>query len=399
VVYTKGVRKYGESAAIDAATPMRLSSNTKAFTALAILRLVSEGRLALTDTLGDIFSSAAPAADPSIARREGTPIVIPATAANHDLASITVMRLLQMQSGIAAGSSADRCESYSNWVTRYTDYNVVRGLVRRDASDTSYLDGAEAFRYCNANYAILSVVAERKSGHTFESAVADITARLGMTETGIIDYAFPSVSTLPRASDKVWGHTIAHDATVTGGSRPGFAIHPTNADDQYDVGIVGDGEVWTTANDIGKWLDYWMTPTAASTDDAILGRAIYDANAGSAAGHTRTLGAGETAPAGWIHLKEAAYTAVGSAGAGYAFAWTRYGDYYSLGKQNLIAHGGATDGFRSTVEFYPYPAAAEDRAGFALLSNYHYEDDTVPEYREQFRAAEGLFKDLATHCP
>jgi len=399
--FSKGVRKVGAPGAITASTPMRLSSNSKAFTALAVLRLASRGKLDLGATLGELFTPAAAAA-PGVAAREGTPVVIPATPENERLRAVRLLDLLQMQSGIAESSpGSERCAGYWTWVSTYTDYDVLRGLVRASSSSPQHLDGDRgAHRYCNANYAILAVVAERVAGQPFEAHVKRITDELGMTQTGIIDFATPSTSTLPRQAEKVTGHvaTRAPGGAIAG--RAGYALRTTQADDQEDVGVVGDGEVWSTGEDMLTWLDYWMAPRAAGDDDPVLGRAVFDARPGPSLGTVRALAAGEPAPAGFIHLKAAAFEATGSANAGYALGWQRYGDYYELGKGDLVAHGGATEGFRSAVELYPYPAAATERAGFAVLTNYHFEDlpTGAPENREQMKAAEELFTRLARGC-
>jgi CubicO group peptidase (beta-lactamase class C family) len=381
LIYVQGVKRWGSTEPITPSTPMRLSSNTKQFTALAVLHLASQGKLDLRATLGEIFTSEAAAA-PDVRAREGEPIVIPDAPAEAALRGITVLGLLQMQSGIAAEpDDAGRCRDYAAWAPRTTDYEVLRGLARHP----QFVDGnTRVFRYCNANYAILSTVVERASHSTFEAYVRDdITGPLGMTETGIIDFAYPQVTTLPHANERPWGNVVQDDNPV-----------PHQAGDRTDAGagVVGDGEMWSTAEDMLKWLDYWNEPKGPGFVDRILGGAVYRG------GQVTPLTPGDPPPAGVIHLKEAAIRAVGSAG-GYALGWERHGDDFHLGRGPRIAHAGGTQGFRSDVEFYPYPLKPDGRAGFALMSNL---EDTLPagdpHHDMTITAAQKLFADLAGQC-
>lgn len=108
-------------------------SITKTVTAILILQLVAEGRLALTDNLGGLFP------------------MVPA-----DKESITVHQLLTHSAGFPGAIGRD-----DEVIER--DAYVQRAL----ATDLKHLPGT-AYIYSNVGYSLLAAIAERKTGQSYD---------------------------------------------------------------------------------------------------------------------------------------------------------------------------------------------------------------------------------------
>lgn len=137
-----------------AATPetnFRLASVTKQFTATAVLRLVSQGRLSLTTTLREIFPDFPPWAD-----------------------AVTVEQLLTHTAGLV-----DYEDLMPPGDAQILDDGVV-ALLR--TQDSTYFPPGSAFRYSNSAYAVLARVIEVRGGRPFAAFLEDEIFRpLGMT--------------------------------------------------------------------------------------------------------------------------------------------------------------------------------------------------------------------------
>ena len=176
-----------------------LASTTKQFTAAAILRLVDEGKLAVTDSLFHFFSWA-----PRRAR------------------SITIEQLLTHTSGIPATGAAN-------------------GMGDREAAARAILaeplDHAPgtAYHYEDEDYNLLAAIVEIASGVPFEAFVERrLLIPAGLTHTGFCGRLAPNVKIAPSARADV-------PAPCTAG------ITPVDWADRGATGLVG------TASDLLKW--------------------------------------------------------------------------------------------------------------------------------------------------
>jgi CubicO group peptidase (beta-lactamase class C family) len=156
VVLCKG---YGSSdggaAPMRADSVMAIGSNTKPFTAAAILRLQSAGKLKVSDTLGTFFPDA------------------PA-----DKRPITLHQMLTHTSGL--GEYHDVPGEGGDFATMTRDEAVRRIL----AEPLRFAPGAES-GYSNCAYTLLAVLVEQLSGRTWEDFLRDeLLLPAGMKDTG-----------------------------------------------------------------------------------------------------------------------------------------------------------------------------------------------------------------------
>jgi len=176
-----------------------LASTTKQFTAAAILRLVDEGKLAVTDSLYHFFRSA-----PRRAR------------------SITVEQLLTHTSGIAASGAAN-------------------GIGDRDAAARAILSEpldhspGTAYHYEDEDYNLLAAIVEIVAGVPFEAFVErSLLIPAGLAHTGFCGRLAPNVKVAPSA-----GRDVPPPCTA--------GTTPVDWADRGATGLLG------TAADLVKW--------------------------------------------------------------------------------------------------------------------------------------------------
>ena len=176
-----------------------LASTTKQFTAAAILRLVDEGKLAVTDSVYHFFRSA-----PRRAR------------------SITVEQLLTHTSGIAASGVANGIGDREA---------AVRAIL---AEPLDHAPGT-AYHYEDEDYNLLAAIVEVVAGVPFEAFVErSLLIPAGLAHTGFCGRLAPNVKVAPSASRDV-------PPPCTAG------ITPIDWADRGATGLVG------TAADLLKW--------------------------------------------------------------------------------------------------------------------------------------------------
>lgn len=168
-----GVRSAASGQAMTVDTPVELASLSKAFTALAILRLEREGLLARDSPVALYF----PVLD-------GT-----------DWSRVTIRHLLQHRSGLRRGHDfripccglpGDR------------DLGLVAERLAGSALET--LPG-ETFSYANSNYSLLAAVIEQVSGLSFPDYMREkIFAQLGMHRTSV-----------DEEQARLWGRADPHE--------------------------------------------------------------------------------------------------------------------------------------------------------------------------------------------
>ena len=137
-------------------TVVQIGSNTKDFTAVALLQLHERGKLNIHDSLAKFFPNA------------------PA-----DKRNITLWQLVQHTAGFPIGLGGD-----FEPLTRqaFLDAAMARPLA--------FTPGARE-QYSNTGYAILAAVIEKVSGATYDEFVRDnILKPLGLKETGLLLPAF-----------------------------------------------------------------------------------------------------------------------------------------------------------------------------------------------------------------
>jgi len=177
-----------------------LASTTKQFTAAAILKLVDQGKLAVSDSLGRFF------------RR------LP-----RDARAITVEQLLTHTSGIAPSGAAE-------------------GITERDAAVRAIFavplrrQPGESYHYEDEDYTVLAAIVEVVAGVPYEAFVErSLLIPAGLTHTGFCGRLAPNVAMAPSVG------APAVPPPCRSGSTP------IDWADRGATGLVG------TAGDLVKW--------------------------------------------------------------------------------------------------------------------------------------------------
>ncbi|MHA6522848.1 serine hydrolase domain-containing protein [Tessaracoccus sp. G1721] len=153
-------------------TPFVLGSTSKQFTALAVQRLIADGRLSLETRLDEVFTGG---------------------LGGGGLGGVTVGDLLGHTSGLSTSTGLGQW----GWWPGRPD-SIEANAEALASANPAVLPAAYA--YSNSNYDLLGAVVEQVTGQTFESAMARLVyTPLGLTHT--------SATPTPRAVDGVaMGH-------------------------------------------------------------------------------------------------------------------------------------------------------------------------------------------------
>lgn len=146
----------------DAQTAYNIASIGKKFTQTAVARLIQEGRLSLTTTLGEVLPD----------------------YPNAEARSATIAQLVGMRGGISdffgPGFEDQPKDRFSS---NHAYYEYVSHLPQRFAPGTRN-------EYCNGCYVVLGEIVERLSGMRFEDYVQrHVLAPAGMTRSGYFNSA------------------------------------------------------------------------------------------------------------------------------------------------------------------------------------------------------------------
>ncbi len=185
---------------IDADSNFEIASIAKPFTAITILRLVEQKKLALDDLIAPLLGGAALDAP--------------------GLKEVTIRHLLSHTSGLDNDSG----------ISRYDEASREAAIAKFAASKVLSKPG-EKFAYNNAGYCMLAAIIEKVTGKDFEVFVRDeIFKPAGMSDTGFVD-----------------DPALNQDQQVQ--RKPGVTmfVHP------WGWGYRGCGGILTTLNDLAKF--------------------------------------------------------------------------------------------------------------------------------------------------
>ncbi len=206
IVYERyvGFKDLRKKDSLTAQTPLQIASTSKTLTSAAVLQLVQEGRLKLTDTLGKFFP--------------GFPY-----------AGITVKLLLDHRSGLP---NYIYYMDLMGWDKHKmaTNQDVINTLINWHPPIMAHPD--KRFYYCNSNFVLLASIVEKVSGISFpEYMKKNIFEPLGMKDTYI------------RTQSQADSLRSANSYKANGG------IWPLDFTD----GPYGDKNVYSTPRDLLKW--------------------------------------------------------------------------------------------------------------------------------------------------
>lgn len=197
-----------------------IGSNTKQFTAAAIMKLVDQNKLSTTSRLEHFFDK------------------VP-----DDKKDITVHQLLTHTSGIDNGFGGD-----------FDGTTKDEFLKKAFASELILKQGG--YNYSNAGYSLLAAIIEKVSGMDYEAYLSqNILKPAGLDHTG---YLLPNWKAQPLAQG-YWHGVIPQSATVERYLKDGGV----------SWNLVGNGGLAATSNDLYKWLEALKT-------DKILSKSARD---------------------------------------------------------------------------------------------------------------------------
>jgi len=186
----------------DTRTPYLLGSLSKQFTAAAIYKLESQGKLHLADSLGRWFPEA------------------PA-----DKRGITVDQLVHHTSGLPYLPKGDLYDSLS-----------MDAVIRETLATPLDFPPGDHYAYSSPGYSMLAAIVERASGSRFDDYLRhELFQPAGMTDTGFADEAsrWPAADRTPSYS----------------GDEPDPVLFPA----PYAARTTGAGSVVSTSGDLWKW--------------------------------------------------------------------------------------------------------------------------------------------------
>lgn len=201
--------------AMTARTRIGIASGSKTFTALAVMRLVEDGRLRLDQPVRGLLG-----AD---------------LALIHD--GVTIEHLLTHTSGIGDYLDEDGDWEASDYVLTLPVHTLTTAeafLPMLDGHAQKFAPG-DRFGYCNGGYVVLALILERVTGTTYHEVVEHLVlAPAGLEHTG-----FPALNDLP--ADAALGYLSSQGNLVN-------TLH-------LPVRGNGDGGAFTTADDLHQfWL-------------------------------------------------------------------------------------------------------------------------------------------------
>lgn len=221
IVYAKGygTRTLASGAKADAQTIYPIGSNTKQFTAAAIMLLQERGRL----DIGDRVAKYVPDAPHS--------------------SEITIAELLEQESGLADYTQTPQ---YSTGFSREISPGQMLSTIQK--APLAFKPGT-SWQYSNTNYLLLSMVIAKASGETYHHfMVNELLKPLNLTTAGFASYTSAD-------PDQARGYTSFAMGTLHD------AVH-----DDYSW-FQGAGDLMMSATDLARWdiaLDSGKVVSAAS---------------------------------------------------------------------------------------------------------------------------------------
>ncbi|ROP36983.1 serine hydrolase domain-containing protein [Saccharothrix texasensis] len=203
VVHAAGYGEDSQGAPVTEDTPMRIASVSKSFTAMAVMTLVEDGRIALDEPVADQLPGF--------------------TMADPRFADVTVRHLLNQTSGFS-DTTID--------VTELETSTVLADHTAKLAAGSLAADPGTRYEYCNVNYDLAARLVEVASGRPFGDYLKEhVFGPLGMSRSTV-------GADVPPAD----GYNSVFGAWLSRPELPGF------------LASSGSGGVVTTAADMGRWL-------------------------------------------------------------------------------------------------------------------------------------------------
>lgn len=185
-----GTRVLGQDIPVTLDDRFHLGSDTKAMTAVLAGKLVDEGRLAWSTTIGDVFGESMPGLNPGFA-------------------AITLEQLLSHTSGIPTDNEEIAALYFGNAYDD-TPTNLRRKIISEWGSKHEPAPGdVGSFHYANLGYTIVGAMVEQVTGKPWENLIqSEIFAPLGLTTAGLGPQATTGLYDAPV------GHAVGDDGQI-----------------------------------------------------------------------------------------------------------------------------------------------------------------------------------------
>ncbi|MFP5042166.1 serine hydrolase domain-containing protein [Parasediminibacterium sp. JCM 36343] len=221
-----GYANLKEKTPITANTTFHLASISKTFTAMVILRLMEQGRLKLDDEVKrylPTFPYDNITIKNLLTHRSGLPNYIYFMDGENET---TVTHKKNKRGKIITITRTVRNKSQA-FVGQATNQDVLRWMAQKRPAVEAAPD--RVFKYCNTNYVLLAMIAERVSGIPFPTYMKDsLFTPLGMTNSFVF-----TAKDIPNYTPSYMGNTPAKL-------------------EKFDC-IFGDKSVYSTVRDMLQW--------------------------------------------------------------------------------------------------------------------------------------------------
>ena len=230
---TYGTTLLGTTTPPRADTHFRIASNTKTMTAAVIMQLVQENKLSLDDPLSKYVP--------------GVP--------NGD--NITIAQLLEMRSGLYNYTYAPEVSaSLDQDPTKV--WSPTEVLAIAFAHPPNFPPGT-AFEYCNTNYALLGLIAEKLDGKPLAACFQErLFGPLGLKDT-LLPASTSNTLPEPYSHGYMYGGSVfaltdkPYPAELQAAATAG-TLKPTDDTGQNPSYASAAGGVISTANDLATWI-------------------------------------------------------------------------------------------------------------------------------------------------
>jgi CubicO group peptidase (beta-lactamase class C family) len=242
-------------------TKFNMASVTKVFTAVAILQLAEQGKLALDETLAKALPD----------------------YPNQEVASkITILELLEHRSGLGDFFGKEYEDSNPS------EYRALQDYLPLFANRPLLFEPGTKVAYSNAGFMVLGLVIEHLSGQSYDDYVQDhIFKQAGMTDTGFWSY-----------QDDVPNLALGY-TQLAPGELPGGTQHPATAPREVTLNLargVSAGGSSSTVEDLMRFSEALRTQKLLKPESVeLLLKGGYGMLAGSNNG-VRYAGHGGGAP-------------------------------------------------------------------------------------------------------
>ena len=177
-----GVRALGHSEPVTTSDRWHIGSDTKAFTATLIARLVEQGIMRFDDTLAASFPAFAAAMDPAYR-------------------NVTVTQLLSHTAGLPPLTDDKELPAFMAVIKSANGVKAQREAIARKYLTMPPASKAGDFAYSNLGFIIAGAIAEARTGKSWE----DLIREQIFTPLGIKSAGFGPPGT-PGKLDQPWGH-------------------------------------------------------------------------------------------------------------------------------------------------------------------------------------------------